>query len=86
MNLLLAAFPGMTPDDLAPLIEFSYRQKNALNVQRQADGYDGKTGKCYRCKRALDDTAVECGDVDADDGSMWCARDVGWYVTDGDPA
>lgn len=37
-----------------------YFEKRGINVQRQAEGYDGITGKCPQCKRALDDTAVTC--------------------------
>lgn len=59
MNLCLAA--GMTPDELFK----RYRAKRAINVQRQADGYDGVSTKCPRCKRALDDIAVTCG-------KEWC--------------
>lgn len=37
-----------------------YAEKRGLNAERQAKGYDGVTGKCPKCKRALDDTAVTC--------------------------
>lgn len=37
-----------------------YAEKRGLNAQRQAEGYDGVSGKCVKCKRALDDTAVLC--------------------------
>lgn len=37
-----------------------YFEKRGINAQRQAEGYDGVTGKCPDCKRALDDAAVTC--------------------------
>lgn len=37
-----------------------YFEKRGINAARQAAGYDGVTGKCLGCKRALDDKAVEC--------------------------
>lgn len=37
-----------------------YAEKRQINVQRQAEGYDGVTGKCRMCNRALDDPAVTC--------------------------
>lgn len=37
-----------------------YAEKRKLNIKRQEDGYDGVTGKCSNCKRALDDVAVLC--------------------------
>jgi dimeric dUTPase (all-alpha-NTP-PPase superfamily) len=37
-----------------------YFEKRGLNEKRQAEGYDGVTGKCSHCHRALDDSAVDC--------------------------
>ena len=37
-----------------------YFEKRGINARRQAEGYDGVAGKCPDCKRALDDTAVNC--------------------------
>jgi dimeric dUTPase (all-alpha-NTP-PPase superfamily) len=37
-----------------------YAEKRGLNAARQAAGYDGVSGKCSVCKRALDDAAVTC--------------------------
>lgn len=37
-----------------------YFEKRGINIERQAAGYDGVTGKCPDCKRALDDKAVTC--------------------------
>lgn len=44
----------------AEMIHEMYVTKNAKNLQRQVDGYDGVSTKCPGCKRALDDDAVEC--------------------------
>jgi len=49
------------------------------NLQRQLDGYDGLKGKCKRCKRALDDTAVECHeriDEEYPEYLGWCGEIV----------
>jgi dimeric dUTPase (all-alpha-NTP-PPase superfamily) len=66
MNLMLHS--GMTADDLYQ----GYITKNAKNIQRQADGYDGVSTKCPRCHRAADDEAVECRPHDTSDGAWWC--------------
>ncbi|MGB2791292.1 MAG: dUTP diphosphatase [Candidatus Moraniibacteriota bacterium] len=50
MNLMLAA--NMDAYDLY----FRYVEKRNRNAQRQRDGYDGVSGKCPTCKRALDDS------------------------------
>lgn len=49
MNLMLIA--GMTDED----VDRMYREKNRRNLERQQAGYDGVTGKCPGCGRALDD-------------------------------
>lgn len=54
MNLMLIA--KMTPLDLYE----KYDAKRRKNMQRQADGYDGVSTKCPKCRRALDDDAVNC--------------------------
>ena len=62
MNLCLVS--GVSAQDLID----GYIAKSAQNIKRQADGYDGVSTKCTRCKRALDDPAVHCTDeiCDAD--------------------
>lgn len=40
-----------------------YFEKRGINEARQAAGYDGITGKCPDCKRALDDAAVTCTEL-----------------------
>lgn len=72
MNLCLIA--GMSPFDL---IE-GYRKKREKNIARQqaAGGYDGVTGKCPGCKRAMDDDAVSCHvDSQGDFGESYCCHD-----------
>lgn len=54
MNLMLAG--GMTADDL--IDRTAKKQDNALI--RFANGYDGKTSKCPKCKRAYDNEGVKC--------------------------
>jgi dimeric dUTPase (all-alpha-NTP-PPase superfamily) len=49
VNLCLAV--GADADEI---IE-RYTEKANRNAKRQANGYDGVTGKCDVCKRALDD-------------------------------
>lgn len=74
MNLMLHS--GMTSDDLYQ----GYVKKNAINIKRQADGYDGVSTKCPACKRAYDDEAVKCypAGTPVEDGtgrvteSAWC--------------
>jgi dimeric dUTPase (all-alpha-NTP-PPase superfamily) len=54
MNLMLVV------DCSAEEFLAKYMQKRGINAKRQAEGYDGVTGKCRNCKRALDDPAVAC--------------------------
>lgn len=54
MNLMLVV------DCSADEFLAKYFEKRGINAARQAAGYDGVTGKCPDCKRALDDTAVTC--------------------------
>lgn len=54
MNLMLVV--ECTPEEFVE----KYFEKRQINVQRQVEGYDGVTGKCPDCKRALDDSAVTC--------------------------
>ena len=60
MNMFMVAMPKLEPDELAALIHRRYMEKQGINRQRQADGYDGVAGKCPRCRRAYDDSAVKC--------------------------
>jgi dimeric dUTPase (all-alpha-NTP-PPase superfamily) len=54
MNLMLAL--NVSPNELFD----RYMEKRQRNIQRQQNGYDGVSGKCPKCKRALDDPAVFC--------------------------
>lgn len=66
INLCMAA--NASPE----LIAEKTFEKMQRNLDRQLAGYDGITGKCVRCKRALDDTAVECYDIDYT--QAWCGE------------
>lgn len=55
MNLCMAVH--LEPEELFTL----YMEKQNRNRQRQAEGYDGVTGKCESCGRALDDIAHKQG-------------------------
>jgi len=54
MNLMLVV------DCSADEFLAKYFEKRGINADRQAAGYDGITGKCPICKRALDDVSVTC--------------------------
>ena len=54
MNLMLLV--DCSPDELLE----KYFHKRKINIQRQAEGYNGVDSKCRMCHRALDDTAVHC--------------------------
>lgn len=55
MNLAMAVH-------LSPEMLFEkYMEKRKRNAERQLEGYDGIQGKCYACKRALDDLAQAWG-------------------------
>lgn len=54
MNLCMVV--NMTPTMLFE----KYMLKRQKNADRQAAGYDGVSTKCGNCKRALDDTGVDC--------------------------
>ena len=54
INLMLVA--GTDADEITR----RYLEKNARNAARQQAGYDGVTGKCANCGRALDDKNVTC--------------------------
>lgn len=59
INLFLVTASDVTSDELAGMIAHIYLDKNAQNRKRQDDGYDGKSGKCPSCNRAVDDIIVE---------------------------
>lgn len=53
MNMLLAASPGRTPEEIMTEFFERYYDKNSINAQRQIDGYDGLKDKCNICHREL---------------------------------
>jgi dimeric dUTPase (all-alpha-NTP-PPase superfamily) len=62
VNLFLAI--GWSSDEVVQ----AYLLKAQKNADRQASGYDGVSGKCPRCHRALDDDAVSCTDAVCTEG------------------
>jgi dimeric dUTPase (all-alpha-NTP-PPase superfamily) len=73
MNMMLHS--GMTADDLYQ----GYLKKNAKNIQRQVEGYDGVSTKCPGCKRAYDDKAVKCCKAPAGATAYgWCETLHDW--------
>lgn len=60
INMVLVVSGEMSSTEIADEIFTRYALKNRVNVQRQADGYDGRSTKCGGCGRALDDVAVPC--------------------------
>lgn len=72
MNLMLHA--GMSPGDLYA----GFIAKQRTNRLRQTQGYDGVSTKCPECKRARDDSAVECEVVP---GGYRCAKTGVTYWT-----
>jgi dimeric dUTPase (all-alpha-NTP-PPase superfamily) len=54
MNLMLVV------DCTAEEFLEKYFEKRGINAKRQEEGYDGVSNKCHKCKRALDDKAVQC--------------------------
>ena len=87
MNMLLCANPDSSPAQIAQEFFQLYRAKNAINAQRQADGYDGVSTKCPTCKRELSecnpDYIVECtvGNIIYTCCSAFCA---GEFRAEGD--
>ncbi len=60
-NLMFVARPDLDPVGLAFLLEDALYQKLEVNHARADTGYDGVSGKCDACHRALDDPSVTCG-------------------------
>lgn len=59
MNLVLVAKQeGQSVDDLSCEFARLYTAKREINLKRQADGYDGVSGKCQECGRAREDVDV----------------------------
>lgn len=72
MNLVIAvagydeADMPVAPHELGEALANLYFQKRAKNAQRQADGYDGVTGKCVNCHRDVTDSVNTITTVSAD--------------------
>lgn len=79
MSLMLLA--GMD----ANTIFNKYMLKMTINHNRQDNGYDAVNNKCPFCKRAYDDSTVQCTGPD-EDGNYYCAsldndgNLVGWFT------
>ena len=80
LHFLLNLFIALNMD--ADEIEEKYLAKRAKNIKRQEDGYDGRTGKCPGCKRALDDDGVECWETAS--GGIFCGQHQKVYYPGGD--
>lgn len=52
MNLMLVV--NMSSDELYTM----YMKKCAVNAERQRNGYDGRSTKCFNCKRAFEDVTL----------------------------
>lgn len=59
MNIMLAISPGRLPLDIAEEFAQMYVEKNRINAERQATGYDGVENKCRNCHRDLDTLGVK---------------------------
>lgn len=77
MNLMLVA--DITPSELMDVV----RAKQRKNHKRQDDGYDGVSTKCPRCKKAYDDTAVECTEAGGAGMHRWCHTAKEFILDDG---
>lgn len=68
MMLAAAALSQHPVYDIAGAFDQGYMEKNAKNLQRQIDGYDGVGGKCTFCGRDL--TEIEPHIAHQPDGSV----------------
>ena len=59
-NMMLAVKVGDGPADVAAQLGEAIAEKHVINRRRITSGYDGRTNKCPRCRRAYDDVAVTC--------------------------
>ena len=59
LNIMLAlgAWDQATIPDVAEVFTLGYIEKNAKNLQRQVEGYDGVAGKCPECHREIEPPA-----------------------------
>lgn len=68
MNLMWVA--GMTPE----MLYVGHAKKVTQNLERNAAKYDGVSTKCPRCRRAYDDTYVNCKPYHNPMHLGWCAQ------------
>lgn len=66
--------------------EEAYRKKQQINRDRQTAGYDGRSNKCPRCKRAYDDDTVDCSPAGNGQGWPWCQEIQDLVLNDGTQA
>lgn len=73
LNILLAiaAANGLSITEMGTAFEDYYKDKNAKNLQRQVDGYDGVSTKCPNCKRELSEVPPNHHMVDTQ-GTVFC--------------
>lgn len=58
LNMLFAAYPHISAEELAKLLNEKHAAKVQINDARQRDGYDGVSTKCPSCGRALDEVVL----------------------------
>lgn len=58
LNMIFAAFPNTSPETLAGEFYARYWRKNVINHERIESNYDGVSGKCNQCGRALDEVSL----------------------------
>jgi dUTPase. len=69
MNMLLCGLPD-SPEVIADKFTMAYIAKNAINAQRQAEGYTG-LDKCAECHRDLIEVD-QLGRYNGPDGKQFC--------------
>lgn len=75
VNMLIAL--GDDPADIATEVFNGYLAKRQRNIERQRDGYDGVSSKCFGCGRDKNDPGVACYSADVDQPA-YCA-DINSY-------
>jgi hypothetical protein len=72
-NMWFAAHPNATPAELAEDMQVILNAKLIINRRRaESTTYDGVTGKCQGCGRALDDQHTQCRQ--SAPNSWWCVE------------
>mgnify|MGYP006053891801 CR=1 FL=1 len=73
MNMLLAANPGRSPEDIMTEFFERYSEKNAVNAQRQVEGYDGVSTKCSHCHREISEVKSGLFATEDEDLNKYCS-------------